>query len=123
MRSCIYFLISDLPRQSRLAKVPVVMQVLNCDLQAALQAASKWAGQRVATHWKKASEQVLAMVQMPVESCAKASCDKPATRHSDRAQAIDTDLSTGTNPLAFLATMPRDYATMTTPPKGCRCRL
>src|SRR5580704_3082845 len=103
-----YFRCSVLPRQSRAANAPVPMQPLNCDLQRAVLSAFRTAGQRVETHWKNASEQVVAIVQMPASPCAAASPEAAAARNA--ANTIQRHLSTGTNPLAFFAIMGCNYA-------------
>ncbi len=103
----VYFRMRDLPRQSRAANAPVPMQPLNCDLQRAVQSAFITAGQRVETHWKKASEQVVAMVQMPASPCAAAS---PEAAARTAASTIQRHLSTGAKPLAFFAIMRCNYA-------------
>ena len=103
----VYFRMRDLPRQSRAANAPVPMQPLNCDLQRAVQSAFITAGQRVETHWKNASEQVVAMVQMPASPCAAASPEAAARK---AASTIQRHLSTGAKPLAFFAIMRCNYA-------------
>jgi hypothetical protein len=104
----VYFRMRDLPRQSRAANAPVPIQPLNCDLQRAVQSAFKAAGQRVETHWKKASEQVVAIVQMPASPCAAASPEVTAARNA--ANTIQRHLSTGAKPFAFFAIMHCNYA-------------
>src|SRR5580704_3410330 len=94
-----YFRWSVLPRQSRAANAPVPMQPLNWDLQRAVQSALRTAGQRVETHWKKASEQVVAIVQMPASPCAAASPEAAAARKA--ANTILPDLHTGQIPRVF----------------------
>jgi hypothetical protein len=94
----VYFRMRDLPRQSRAANAPVPMQPLNCDLHRAVQSALRYTGQRVETHWKKASEQVVAMVQMPASPCAAASLEAAART---AATTIQRHLSTGAKASRF----------------------
>jgi hypothetical protein len=84
------------------------MQPLNCARQEPVQLASKFAGQLTVTHWKKASLQVFATVQMPGPLCANASTQRMGTA-TTIARMIQTRLSKGTIPWAFVATAQRRY--------------
>jgi glyoxylase-like metal-dependent hydrolase (beta-lactamase superfamily II) len=71
------------------------MQPVNCVRQEPVQLASKFAGQLTVTHWKKASLQVFATVQMPGPFCANASTHRTATA-TTTARMIEARLSKGT---------------------------
>src|ERR1700735_895328 len=90
-----HFRVSVLPREARPPKAPVRMQPVNCERQEPVQLASKFAGQLTVTHWKKASLQVFATVQMPGPFCANASTHRTATA-TTTARMIEARLSKGT---------------------------
>src|SRR5580658_7074620 len=71
------------------------MQPLNRARQEPLHLAPKVAGQLTVTHWKKASLQVFATVQMPGPFCANASMHRTATA-TTTARMIEARLSKGT---------------------------
>jgi hypothetical protein len=88
---------SVLSRQSRPPKAPVRMQPAKRARHAPLQLGSKAAGQLTVTHWKKASLQVFATVQMPGPACAHAS-PQAAKTGKTTARTMQTRWRNGATP-------------------------